>query len=650
MTGSSRYAARAAAVAVTAVLALGSGVAAWSAPPPPGPTDPTSPASPTPSGSPAPTPTPTPTSKPTKKPDKKAPPPPNVGTPVPGEGGQITVTIGAEKNADVVVREDGSVVAQGRADGGTVTLTWTTTTGTHTYAARATDKAGNTSTPSSFSAEADADPPPLNRVQWTVGTKEDTRSSVRFRTAVDSDYRVLVDGSVVAEGTADEAVVQRRLDIADGGHQVAVEAVDDVGNTATRARGLKVAIGALAVDAEVTSRPTTREQVVEVTATPNATEGVLRAPGVARTEFTLRGGKAKVRVRLRDDTYTAVTVSVRDTTGRQGRSRLEPFVVDTSPPVVALSTDSRAAAGGRLEAAVRTETGNQVSWELRNNAGVATATGSFTARDATSTIERDVDAGTYELVVKVTDDYGRTVSKTSEVRVAVDPTPIWQIVLAGLGVAVGGIALVFLLPLLLRRIFRGVSHRGSRRREERAIVVADAARQEQMAQRAAAESEWAGRASVVSDFLRGVTDGWDVGPLPGLVLRPGETVRHMTVATAYESSDDGPGAHQAVTTREGALVVTGQRLVLLGDATREWPVEDVHDLVHVGDDESVLHHAGPDERWTMLSYGEPETTRLHLDHLRAEQRGQGEAHLAARRAELDGRAGREGAVDLSAWV
>jgi hypothetical protein len=142
--------------------------------------------------------------------------------------------------------------------------------------------------------------------------------------------------------------------------------------------------------------------------------------------------------------------------------------------------------------------------------------------------------------------------------------------------------------------------------------------------------------------------GWEVGSLPGFEPRPGEIVRHMTVATAYEAQGAGPADN--VTTVEGALVVTGERLVLLGDEVHEWPLEDVRDLLHVSEDESVLHHTGDDERWTVLSYGEAETTRLHLDHLKAELQGRGAEHLAERRAELSEPSGGDEAVDLSAWV
>ena len=122
----------------------------------------------------------------------------------------------------------------------------------------------------------------------------------------------------------------------------------------------------------------------------------------------------------------------------------------------------------------------------------------------------------------------------------------------------------------------------------------------------------------------------------------------MTLATAYEAQGHGPADH--VTTLEGALVITGQRLVLLAEEVHEWPVDDLRDLSHVSDEESVLHHTGEDERWTVLTYGEAETTRLHLDHLRAELQGRGADHLAERRAELDQPGAGEEAVDLSAWV
>ena len=632
-----------AALAVLALTAMSTTGPAYSAPHEPADPRPTPP----PSSGPTPKPPPPPKHKPKPKPDKKAPPAPQVGTPQQGAEGRITVTIGTENGAQVVVRESGSVVAEGRASGGSVTLSWTAETGTHDYVARATDKAGNTSKPSSFSADADADPPPLKGVVWTSGTREDTRTTVQFRTAAGSGYRVLVDGSVLAEGTADAATVKRWLDVADGDHSVTVEAMDEVGNVASRDRQLAIHIPSLAVTAELTSKPTTHVQVLRVSATPNARTGTLSMSGAPSREFTLQGGKAEVKLRLPDDTYGGLAVTVRDSQGRRGVGKVDAFVVDTTPPVLSIDTDSRAAAGGRLKATVRTEPGVVVRWRLVDPSGVTADSGSFTAREKETTFSRDVDAGTYDLEVVATDTFDRAVTKTAQTHVATDPTPIWLIVLTGLGVAVGGILLVFLLPLLIKWLFGLVSPRVRHRRERRRLEAADLARREHQAERVAAHDAWEGRASVISDFLYGVTAGWDVGSLPGFEPRPGEIVRHMTVATAYESQGHGPADH--VTTAEGALVVTGQRLVLVGDDHREWPLEDVRDLVHTGDDESVLHHAGDDERWTVLSYGEAEITRLHLDQLRAELQGRGAEHLEARRAELHEPTG-ETPVDLSAWV
>ncbi|GAA1910719.1 hypothetical protein [Nocardioides marmoribigeumensis] len=558
------------------------------------------------------------------------------------------MTIGAEKGSDVVVREQGAVVASGRATGGSVTLSWTTSTGAHSYAARATDKAGNTSRPAGFTAEADADPPRLSRATWTPGTREDTRTTVRFRTAAGASYQVLVDGGVVAEGTAESSAVKRWLDLGNGAHDVAVEAVDDVGNVARRSRRLDVRIPSLAVGAELVSKPTTHVQVVRVSATPNSRTGRVTMSGAAPKDFTLKGGKALVRVRLPDDTYGGMSVTVRDSQGRRGVGRVDAFEVDTTPPLLGLDTDSRAAAGGSVVATVRTEPGVEVRWTLTSADGVTAEAGTFTAKEKETTISRDVDAGTYRLEVVATDQYDRTVKRSAEASVATDPTPIWLIVLTGLGVAVGGILAVFLVPLLLKWLFGLVAPTVSTRRERRRLEAADLARREHQAEQVAVHDAWQGRASVVSDFLYGVTAGWDVGSLPGFVPHPGEIVRHMTVATVYESQGSGPADH--VTTSEGALLVTGERLVLIGDGQQEWPLEDVRDLVHVSDDESVVHHTGDDERWTVLSYGEPELTRLHLDQLTAEIQGRGAEHLEARRAELAEPTSGEEPVDLSAWV
>lgn len=587
--------------------------------------------------------------KPEEKPDTKAPGVPQVGEPVVEAGGAVTVTVRAEKASDVVIREQGEVVASGTARGGSVTLDWTTTTGEHSYVVRATDEAGNTSDPARFTVEADADAPPIRRVEWKAGTASDTRSRVTFRTEPDAAYRVLVDGEVVAEGTAEGRPVAHRLDVADGRHQAVVEVTDEVGNVATDDRPFVVRIGALAVRTQLTSEPTVARQVIRIAATPTATKGTVRVPGAEDTPFTLKNGRATVRLQLAEGTYDAVQVSLRDTQGRRGRTVVDEFVVDTSAPTVAITTDDAAAAKGKLEAAITAEEGAEVTWRILDSTGVVLDSGTFTADGGPERITRDVEEGEARLSVEATDEYDRTTTDAVTADIAKDPWPVALIVAVGVAAAVAGIALVFALVWLLRRLWLAVRPRVVARREERRIVAAQAvAQQEHEERRLATLREWEARSAVVGTFLEGVTDGWDVGAVPGLVLQDGEQVRHMAVATLYDASAGSEDLE--LVGHAGALVVTGDRLVFLGEHGQEWSRDDLGALSHVGEDRTMLQHAGDADDWTGLVYEEPEVTRLHLDLMLAEQQGRGDEFVAARRDELAMPEDDDTKVDLSAWV
>lgn len=586
-------------------------------------------------------------------PDTTAPAKPQVGTPVVGAEGAIGVTVRAEKGSQVVIREQGGpVVAQGKAVGGSVTLRWTTTTGSHDYAVRATDKAGNRSPKATFTAVADATAPRVRQFQVQPGTPQDTRSVVTFRTQRDAAYRVLLDGAVVAEGTAEERDVRRRLDVADGRYDLTVEVRDEVGNLGSATKVLRVRIPELAVTSEVTSEPTAPVQTVRVAAPPTAVRGQLRVPGLDPQPFRLKGGEATVRVRLTDGTYDAIRVTVRDTQGRVGRVVLPPVQVDTTPPVLEVRPDPEAAADGKLRAEVVSEDGAEIAWRLLTSAGVVAASGSFVAEDGGGTIAQDVEEGRYQLQVEATDTFARTTSQEAGTSIAADPWPTWLVVLVSVGTIVGGLVLLALLALLLRRAWRwarpGVlarRDRWRRRRTARARLAAEnaarrseereaqraqkeqarAERDQERAHRAAAAAETAvpERTETLTTFLGAVEAGVDA-EVVGLALGEDEVVRHLTAATLYEAV----GEADELEGHDGELVLTNHRILFLGDPQREWLVDRVADLRDIGDDQTMVRLAGQDT-WAGLVYADPETTRLHLDLLRAEQQGRGAEHLSA---------------------
>lgn len=570
--------------------------------------------------------------KPKSKPDRTPPDAPVLGTPDVDPGGAVTLPVRAERGSRVVVRErGGDVEATAIGTGATQSLSWTTSDGEHSYVVTATDRAGNRSRPASVSVDVDATPPPVTRLRARAGTAEDSRSRVTFRTEPGSAYRVLVDGAVLAEGVAEERDVSAFVDVADGRHEVDVEASDAVGNQASASESFRVSIGELAVRANVLSEPTARTQVIRVVATPNTTSGRVQVPGQGSRPLTFEDGGATLRWKLPDSDYVGVTVTVRDSQGRTGRKELAPLVVDTTAPEVEVAVDDAVAADGRLRATVRTEPGARVEWRLLDTAGTTVATGDAVADNGVATIERDVDEGSYRLEVTATDDFERASSTSTETRIADDPWPVVAVILGVAALVAAGVGLLVALVLLtrtaLRRLAPARERRAEAREQRRAARAAAAVAKDAQAGHREAEQQWRRRRDVLAEFLE-VAHGSTPATtafLPGLALLPDEQVLHTTGGELYEAAD-GAGDELVLEGHDGVLAVTDRRIAFVGDVTRDWWVGLIDDMLHQDDDRTVLKRWHEDA-WSGVTYDDLEATRLHLDLLLAEQRGTRDEYL-----------------------
>lgn len=565
------------------------------------------------------------------KPDKTAPAAPGLSASA-GAGGSVTIAVSAEAGAQVVVRQSGGgVVARATATGGTQTFGVVRSTGTHSFTARATDKAGNTSRPSSTSVFADATPPSLTDLGVKPGKPADSRSRVSFTTSEGAAYRVLVDQQVVAEGNAGNGKVKRFLDVANGAHQVVVVAIDGVGNTTTGARSLDVQVSKLKVKAKLTSDATEETQVLRVRATPNATRGVVRVPGEKNQRFALRKGRADVDLRLPNGTYDGVVVALRDSQKRKGRLKLPELVVDTTPPKLSVGPDQAAADEGKLAVAVTAEQDTTIAWELLDGSGEVVESGEYTAEGGEELIEEDVPEGSYSLVVSSTDQYDRTTTDVGPTRIAPDPWPVALVALlvVGLlavvvGLVLGAVVLVrrhrARLEALRRRLADALATRRERAREA-------AERRQRLGAHRAAEEQWLRR----RDFLAGLLDDEELaaGPLlilPDLETLPHERVLHTTPAQLFETVGDN-GGELALQSLDGELVVTNLRLAFVGEEQHDWWCALLEEVRHEGEDRSLLKRWNHDE-WAAFGYDDAEVTRLYIDLAVAEQHGTKDAYRA----------------------
>ena len=558
----------------------------------------------------------TPAPKPTKPPpDTQAPPAPLVGDPVVEAGGKVTLPVAAEKGAHVVVTELGAPIAQIRANAQSQQLHWTATSGSHTYSLTATDKAGNESAAATVTIDVDADPPVLRNLVIRPGTSRNTTSVVGFTTEPNTTYSLLVDGNEVKSGTTPSSGSTRitaDLDLANGEHPVAIHLQDETGNTTDQGSLLRVRISGLALDATVVSHTTDPVQVVEITSAPGV-RGVLSVPGEPEHRFLVDAkGKARVEIPLEDGTYDGATVRVEDGDGRKGSETLPEITVDTTPPVLEVHADGKAADDGALLVEVTADKGSIVVWRVLDGKTEITA-GKYVAVGGPKSVGRNLDKGSYTFEVTATDVYGRRTTKQVDVDVAADPIPAKTWVLAGLG----ALLLLLVLGWLLSRLWRRHQDKVAERRLHEPVK----ATKENVAAYERAEAAWAVRHRELTRLaeVAGGSAPSDIILPDGFSLLPDEQPLWVTGARLLEIAQSG-GHEAALETASGHLVVTSMRLAFTGEQHRDWWLSLVERMRHLDHERTILRlHDG--DSWSGVAYDDPELTRSYVDLALAEHDG-----------------------------
>src|SRR4051794_36646910 len=372
---------------------------------------------------------PAPPGPPAPPPDTTPPATPTISGTTVAPHGKLTLAFSAEGGSFLSVHENGSYVAGVTASGLTQSLEWTTSGGRHSYDVTATDGSGNTSSSASVRVFVDVTPPSLGPIALTAGTSDDSRSQISFTTDPGSRYRFLVDGKPAGPTTSMNGFVAKSrhvddaVDVPNGHHRVTVQVLDDVGNVRAHSAPVDVNVTDLAVGTDVTSEPGRTRQVLKVTATPNATTATLQVPGHKAVRFPMRDGMGSTVLKFANGSYDNATVTVRDTQHRTGTSEPFTLTVDTTPPVLQVTSDRDAAHDGQLGFTVSTDAGNVVQWRLLGSGQREVASGTYAAGTNAETIAQDVPEGQFDLVVSATDRYDRTTTDVSSTAIGPNRVP-----------------------------------------------------------------------------------------------------------------------------------------------------------------------------------------------------------------------------------
>lgn len=564
-----------------------------------------------------------PKEKPKPPPDKTAPAAPALGTVAVEPKGVVKLPIRAEDGSQILVKEHQQVIAEGRGTGQPKTFTWTARNGTHHYAVTATDKAGNRSAPAKVDVKVDSKAPKVQSFKVRAGDSSDSRSVVTFAADAGASYTLLVDDKSVADGTAGKKPIRKVLDLPDGTHKLALEVSDEVGNTRTADREVKIKIPSLDVSASIDTEATDPSQIVSVETTPNTKSAALRIPGEESETIKLKNGSGKLSFAVPDGTYDDAKVVVHDTQGRTGSKTLPEFSVDTTPPELTVVGDDASANKGQLQFTVTTDKGALVTWALVEPSGQQVASGRYAASGEAQTITRDVGKGSYQLKVDSTDLYDRTTTQEMSAKIASDPWPLWLLpVVVAVGVALAGVVL-----LLIVRLWRRASVGLRKRREARQLKRGYTPRRLQLAEYKEAERQWRHRYDALSTLLRVADSGVNglLALMPGVTLASDEKLLFTTQALLIDTTADG-NTMQAKD--HGELVVTNNRFAFAGEQHRDWWCSHIEDMQHEGNDVTMIKVSDSDS-WSGFSYADPEVTRLYLDLAWAEQRGEREEYVAS---------------------
>ncbi|MFI8229793.1 hypothetical protein ACIGDI_13240 [Streptomyces sp. NPDC085900] len=507
--------------------------------------------------------------------DLTAPRRPKVARPHVGKGGRVSLTVTAERGARIEVAEtdeydvDSGVVAKATATGGAQTIGFKADSGSHTYSVTATDSAGNTSDATDdITVDVDADAPEIS--DFSVADADATTATARvsFASEAGAAYELTVSGRKKRlTGVVDDdgKVPDTALVLPDGSYTVRLAVTDDAGNVGRAERKLKVDVGELAPTVAADRERGSGRIRFTVTAPPHS-KGTLRIAGTADRAFTTDAdGRAEVDARLPDGRYPAPVVEVTDPYGRNGRTSGRKLVVDTAAPALKVVSDADRAAHGDLTLAVTAEAHSEVVVAY----GSKTRDG-FTSAGHRATVTRALSPGTYHVTVTATDAYGNATVRRLSITVDDRRTAgEWLLLLLKALLVTALIAVVWYVRRRTRqarearRTARGLERFEReldtwRRRRERLVELAEFAAE-------LGEMEQDG-------------GGWlaDWGK-----RKRGESVWWVTDADLVQPGTVGTGA---CVKDSGTLVVTGQRVLLVGRKRREWLFSKLVQIEHSGGD------------------------------------------------------------------
>lgn len=565
------------------------------------------------------------------------PPAPLVGLVQTAPGGVVRVPVEAAAGTTIEVRAGRRLATSAYAPGGVQWLSFQAPTGTRRYRVTATDLTGATSDPVALTVTADATPPAVRRLRVHAATPADSRTRVRLSTDRGTSYTLTVDGLPVAARTTRGGSIDEAMALPDGTHRLALRLVDEAGNERLVTRAFEVAVPALDVSATAQSGPTDRAQVFGVLASPGAVATV-KVQGSDPERVRLTAGAGRATFDLADGRYPAPRVRVVDAAGRRGTTRLEPFVVDTTPPrLVVDSVESEPTWSARVTA----EPGSRVAWQVSDGAGDVLAHGGFTTDGTREPVAADLDEGSYRVRVTAEDAVGNTTSRT--LKATVKPVGLTT----GDVVAAGGSVLVLAFVLgLLSLLASAHRQRSAARRERQSALAAareEARRREEAARRHAAEvaahqarlvdyeaallvhdqqvAAWEQRRAHLADLVERARLDRGIRPsaFSAVKLRAWEQV-YCTVPGSMVEVRVRQGANHLSVVDDGDVTVTSERVVFNGTRRREWPLGRLEAMEHVGTDRTMMK-VSTRKTWSGVTYGDPGHTRLCIALAAADQSG-----------------------------
>ncbi|MBA3395623.1 MAG: hypothetical protein H0T89_23470 [Deltaproteobacteria bacterium] len=273
------------------------------------------------------------------------------------------------------------------------------TDGSRTFRVRATDPFGNTGAPATFTWLIDTVAPTVTLTAQPLALSNDTTPTVAFTTA----------GAAVALACAVDAgafvacTSPFTTTVAEGTHTLTVRATDAAGNSGTATTAMFV-VDITPPTVTITGQPLALSNDTTPTVT-FTTAGSAVALACAVDAGAFGACTSPFTTTVAEGTHT-ITVRATDAAGNSGTATTAMFVVDTTPPTVAITGQPPALSNNNDPQVVFTTGGNPTSTQCQVDGGTLVTCSSphtFT----------DVADGAHTITVRVTDAVTNTASATT---------------------------------------------------------------------------------------------------------------------------------------------------------------------------------------------------------------------------------------------